>query len=175
MIKLRPYQEECIKKSLEALQKLKRVAVSLPVGSGKTFIFSNLIQQIPAPNHIATKTLVLAHRQELLFQAYKTLNRNFPSLKLGLAIGRKIPDSDTDVIIGSSCTLGRLNSKTLQMLNPLFFKAIVIDEAHHASAITYKRILEYMGAMNQDTHIKLWGCSATLRRHDGIALFPTFV
>lgn len=41
---LRDYQEECIKTSIEKfkLQGIKRQAVSLPVGAGKTVIFFNL-------------------------------------------------------------------------------------------------------------------------------------
>jgi ATP-dependent helicase IRC3 len=71
---LRDYQKECIKKSLEAWNSgLKRIAVSLPVGSGKTVIFSNLIPHVG-------KTMVLAHRKELLIQAFKQIQTNCPGL-----------------------------------------------------------------------------------------------
>ena len=61
--KLREYQQECIDASLHAFREgVRRQVVSLPVGSGKTVVFSRLIPLITAPNATATKCLVLAHR-----------------------------------------------------------------------------------------------------------------
>jgi ATP-dependent helicase IRC3 len=51
---------------------------------------------------------------------------------------------------------------------------IVIDEAHHASATTYTRILDYFGARDPSSHVMVWGCSATVRRHDGVSLGDVF-
>lgn len=71
-ISLRPYQSACIKESLQAFgNDIKRQLVSLPVASGKSYIFAKIIQQLPVPKQVpsATKVLVLAHREELLDQA----------------------------------------------------------------------------------------------------------
>lgn len=70
--------------------------------------------------------------------------------------------------------LGRKESKRLSVYNPEEFKCIIIDEAHHSSADTYQRVLKHMTAMDENSKVKVWGCSATLRRHDGISLKPTF-
>lgn len=81
--KLRPYQEECIKECIRSLDKgIKRQVVSLPVGSGKTEIFAHIIGLVPTPKEVpqAKKTLVLAHREELLDQAWKTIRRVQPNL-----------------------------------------------------------------------------------------------
>ena len=70
---LRPYQKECLEASVSSFKKgVKSQAVSLPVGSGKTIVFAELITRIqpPATRNQATKTLVLAHRDELLEQAF---------------------------------------------------------------------------------------------------------
>ena len=77
-------------------------------------------------------------------------------------------------IINSTSGLGRLNSKRLEKYNCKDFKAIIIDEAHHATSTTYQRILEHFNVYDKDSTIYVWGCSATLRRHDGLALSPTF-
>ncbi len=67
---LRPYQQACIEHTLELFrQGVRRVAVSLPVGSGKTVVFAHLLPRIPAAASGGTKVLVLAHRAELLEQA----------------------------------------------------------------------------------------------------------
>ena len=76
---LRPYQQECIDKCITALkQGIKKQVVSLPVGSGKTVIFSNLLSHVPSPaiRPRATKTLVLAHREELIEQARNGTSEN---------------------------------------------------------------------------------------------------
>lgn len=78
---LRDYQKECILACLNSWKDgLNRVVVSLPVGSGKTVIFSELIKHIPEPKPGASKVLVLAHREELLLQARNQLLRHSPNL-----------------------------------------------------------------------------------------------
>ena len=175
---LRPYQKECIQKSIEAFQSLQRICVSLPVGSGKTVIFSNLIQAIPKPQTkpLANKVLVLAHRKELLYQAYHQIQKFNPSLKISMDQGSLKTDKNADVICGSIQTLGREDSRRMdEMYQPDLFKAVIIDESHHAAASTYQRILNRLGVYEDEgKHIKVWGCSATLRRHDGMSLQPTF-
>ena len=85
---LRSYQEECIKETIKAYESgLNRVCVSLPVGSGKTVLvinkvtFAHLIPRIPGSDQ-RKKTLVLAHRKELLTQAYNVIKRFSPELVL---------------------------------------------------------------------------------------------
>jgi ATP-dependent helicase IRC3 len=53
---------------------IRRQAVSLPVGSGKTVILCNLIKQLPGQG----KTLILAHREELLQQAVNQCAKFLP-------------------------------------------------------------------------------------------------
>ena len=53
------------------------------------------------------------------------------------------PDVASDIIIASVNTLGRQNSKRLEFYNPSDFKCIVIDEAHHAAAQSYGRIIDH--------------------------------
>jgi hypothetical protein len=80
--KLRPYQFDCVETVLDAFQNRQRVAVTLPVGSGKTVIFSEIIGRMPNPSNGANRTLVLAHRQELLEQARSKIENAFPTLRV---------------------------------------------------------------------------------------------
>lgn len=50
----------------------------------------------------------------------------------------------------------------------------MIDEAHHAVASTYMNILDYFGVDEPNSNILVWGCSATVRRHDGLSLSDVF-
>ncbi|CAG8553911.1 18514_t:CDS:10 [Dentiscutata erythropus] len=148
---LRPYQRECIETCLHKFlkEKVNRQIVSLPVGSGKTVIFSNLIHRIPSPMHGAEKILVLAHREELLDQAYKQIKK-YSNLTAEIDQGERTATGNANVVIGSVQTLGRTGSARIEKYDPSQFKAIVIDEAHHAAASTY------------------------LRRYDGLALDGIF-
>ena len=62
-VTLRPYQQEAIDAVLAARRSgVRRMVVSLPTGAGKTVIFSELARLAQR------QVLVLAHREELLFQ-----------------------------------------------------------------------------------------------------------
>ncbi|KAJ2484124.1 DEAD DEAH box helicase [Coemansia sp. RSA 2320] len=168
---LRPYQQECIDKCLASLQAgVRRQAVSLPVGSGKTVIFSRLIQQIPATRAGATKTLVLAHREELLVQAARQIQAAAPQLTVTIDQGTRQANVAADVVVGSVATLGRAGGARLQRHEAQRFKCIIIDEAHHAAAESYGRVLAHFAAAEP----VVWGCSATLQRHDGLGLAGVF-
>ena len=76
-------------------------------------------------------------------------------------------------------TLGRRDEKSgvcerLERFNPNDFKCIIIDEAHHSAAPSYRRILDHFKALSPESHILVWGCSATLRRNDNLALGDLF-
>ena len=78
-IQLRPYQEESITSVLTSLsQGARRLGLSLATGSGKTVIFSHLIDRVPPPTPEATQTLVLAHRRELVEQAARHVRQLYP-------------------------------------------------------------------------------------------------
>ncbi|KAG0241495.1 P-loop containing nucleoside triphosphate hydrolase protein [Mortierella sp. GBAus27b] len=174
-IQLRPYQQECIDTCLENLEKgITRQIVSLPVGSGKTVIFSHLMKKVKPPFPGANKTLVLAHRQELLEQTQNHVLRTGTGLTVSIDQGKRQADMTADVIVASVATLGRAGTLRLLKYNPQEFKCIIIDEAHHAAAESYGRVLEHFGAHVPETHIFVYGCSATVRRHDGIKLGGAF-
>eukprot|EP01118_Nematostelium_gracile_P002087 TRINITY_DN1221_c0_g1_i2.p1 TRINITY_DN1221_c0_g1~~TRINITY_DN1221_c0_g1_i2.p1 ORF type:complete len:157 (+),score=43.80 TRINITY_DN1221_c0_g1_i2:550-1020(+) len=87
---LRDYQQKCIEECLHAISKgVKRQVVSLPVGSGKTVIFANLINKIPVPEDFpeAKKVLVLAHREELIEQAKRAIELSNPKLIVDIEKG----------------------------------------------------------------------------------------
>lgn len=173
---LRPYQQECIDQCLQALEDgITRQVVSLPVGSGKTVILSNLIKRLgPPKDPRRTRILVCAHREELLHQASRQIQHYCPDLRVDLEKGRHRADPLADVVIASVPTLGRSGSTRLERFDPTAFRCIIIDEAHHASASSYLRILQHFQATCPGQGPFVWGCSATVRRHDGIRLNGVF-
>lgn len=77
---------------------------------------------------------------------------------------------DADVVVASVPTLGRASSTRILQFDPNQFKCIVIDEAHHSVADSYLRIANHFKVFDADSHIKLFGCSATVHRTDFMGL-----
>jgi superfamily II DNA or RNA helicase len=73
-----------------------------------------------------------------------------------------------DITIASVQSL--IRTERLAKFNPEWAKLILIDEAHHAAAPTYLKILEHFGAQTKDSRAVVVGVSATLSRLDGLKL-----
>ena len=172
----RPYQSEC----LDALgaSGAHRNLLILPTGSGKTYIFSRYSAQIPG------RTLMISHRREIIHQTAKTVEQ-VTGIHPGIVMGKE-NEVAADTIVASIQTLSR-RSRLLQL--PEDVELIVIDEAHHIAADTYKRLLYRYGLIDKFTcginnakgitpvfseDRKLLGVTATPNRTDEIALDPFF-
>ena len=145
-MKLRLYQEEC----LSALSKsdAPRMMCVLPTGAGKTVIFAS-----HAIRH-GYKTLVLAHRRELIDQTVATFQKVDSAIDVGVVMAER-NETDNQITVASVQTLSR-NDRLGKM--PTDYDLIVIDEAHHTTALSYLRILHRFGLihMEQDlSHIPL--------------------
>lgn len=162
-MQLRKYQVEALDAIDDALEKgVRRPLVVLPTGGGKTVVFAQL------PKRHDGKMLVLAHRQELLTQAQEKIRWANPDLSVEIEQGQNVADMKSDVVVASTATLGRANSSRLEKFHPHQFATIVIDEAHHAAAPSYKRILDYF-----KPNLQL-GVTATPQRGDKTRLTDVF-
>ncbi|OLL24253.1 putative mitochondrial ATP-dependent helicase irc3 [Neolecta irregularis DAH-3] len=168
-VKLRPYQEECIEACLSHMEEgKKRLAISLATGSGKTVIFTSLIQRVPSPSKDATRTLILVHRSELAQQAARHCKSMYPDSTVEIEMGNHLASGFADITIASVQSL--ISKNRMEKFDPKRIKLILIDEAHHAAAPSYLKILDYFGAGSSDTNTYVVGFSATLSRLDGLKL-----
>lgn len=170
-IQLRPYQEESITSVLTNLaQGSRRLGLSLATGSGKTVIFSHLIDRVPAPKPEATRTLVLAHRRELVEQAARHVGQLYPHKSVEIEMGNQHATGTADITVASVQSI--TSGERLQKYDPATFKLILVDEAHHIAARTYLAVLEHFNLRekNAKTHTALVGVSATFSRADGLSL-----
>jgi superfamily II DNA or RNA helicase len=71
-MKLRYYQEDAIANVEKALSRVRSTLVQLPTGCGKTVVFNDLAYRYAQSMR---RTLILAHREELIFQAATALER----------------------------------------------------------------------------------------------------
>ncbi|KAH9837204.1 P-loop containing nucleoside triphosphate hydrolase protein [Rhodofomes roseus] len=184
---LRPYQEASIDACLKALKSgTSRIGVSLPTGSGKTTVFISLLSRIDPPpeNPDARRALVVVNSVELARQAAAQAERLHPEWKVEIEQGVNYHASgEADLTVATYQTL--LREHRLAKFNPTGLKAIIVDEAHHAAAPSYLRILSHFhpairhpdeGFQPPDFKhsIAILGFSATFSRHDGLALGSVF-
>ncbi|MBN1695963.1 MAG: DEAD/DEAH box helicase [Spirochaetales bacterium] len=170
-VTLRDYQKECLDTILARYkQGVRKQLVCLPTGTGKTVVFASF----PDFFRMKKKMLVLAHREELLDQAKEKIARANPELAVEVEQAGRTADPGCDVVVASVPTLGRKGSGRLGRFDPDEFYLIVVDEAHHAVASTYRRIFERLGLMEKETKKLLVGFTATPKRGDGAGLDKVF-
>lgn len=151
MQSLRPYQIECKRTINEAFASNRRVLAVLATGLGKTTIAADLARD-------AASTLFIAHRKELIEQAYARLLDH-----TGRAVGIEMASKHSH---GESIVVGSVQSLLSRVLAPP--ELIIVDEAHHAVSATYQTVLErFPGA-------KILGLTATPDRTDGRPLEEVF-
>jgi len=168
---LRDYQQECLKTILYRYKTgVRRQLVCLPTGTGKTVIFASF----PKFFRMKRRMLVLAHREELLEQAREKIIRANPHLSVEVEQAARSAGSTCDVVVGSVQTLGRQSSSRIRRIAPDEFYLVVVDEAHHAIAPTYRRVLKWLGVMEPGTRKLLVGFTATPKRGDGQGLDRVF-
>lgn len=153
---LRPYQNEAVNAiQAEWSQGNKKTILVLPTGTGKTVVFSKVVEE---ETKTGDKALIIAHRGELLDQAAAKL-KDVSGLDSALEKAESTAvGSPKNVTIASVQTLSQ--EKRLMAYPRDYFKTIVVDEVHHAMSDTYQRILNYFDSA------KVLGVTATPDRAD---------
>lgn len=122
-------------------------------GTGKTYASAFAMRELGFQ-----KVLFLVHRNQIAKQAIKSYRKVFGGqVSMGMVTG-KYQEYDKDYVFATIQTLSK--DETLQRYSKTRFDAIVIDEAHHSAANSYKKVLEYFQP-------KLWlGMTATPDKRD---------
>lgn len=131
---LRPYQEECVDSVLNNWKEYQKVLAVLPTGAGKTIIFSKVTER-----SLPGRTLILAHREELIEQAVSKI-KSTTGISAQVEKAERKAGRNADVVVASVQTL---QGDRLEGWPQDHFSRIVVDEAHHALSDTYRRILEH--------------------------------
>lgn len=173
---LRPYQDKGLGDIRAALaQKFRAPLYVLPTGGGKTVTYAAMAQGAAAKGNTV---LILEHRKELIKQASMALaalgvrHRIIAPPKIIDKIrkahvakfGWPMIDQAANVAVASVQTLAR-RMDWLALFNP---RIIIIDEAHHAVAGTWARVIKAC------PKAVLIGVTATPCRHDGKGLGDVF-
>ncbi len=136
---LRPYQQKAKKEIFESWDEVDNVMLQMPTGTGKTRLFTSIISDInnySIQRKEPVKILIVAHRTELIDQIDESLDRyHVPHNVIG---GRKKRNYRYPVIVASIQTI--THPKNLNDAEKLNVQFVIIDEAHHALATTYKKL-----------------------------------
>lgn len=156
MISLRSYQSE----ALDALDKaqargVRRPLVVHPTGAGKTVTFSHLISRRPG------RSIVLVHRDELVGQTVEKMAMIAPEISVGVVKAER-DEHDRQVVVASIQTA--YQPKRMERLRG--FNTVVVDEAHHASAPSWMKVLTHLGSFDADGPFTV-GFTATPERDQG--------
>ena len=136
---LRPNQIEAKAKIFDAWSKYDSVMLQMPTGTGKTYLFTSLINDIINTYKLAHKNikiLIVVHRTELLDQISATLNKF--GIAHGFIQGAREQYLWKRVQVGSIMSL--LTDKNYYNVCRQKFDYIIVDEAHHSLADTYIRL-----------------------------------
>ena len=166
---LRPYQSACLDQIGDRFNSHQSTIAVLATGLGKTVIFSHLANRMDQ-----RKVMILAHREELVTQAAGKI-RQICGEEPGIEMGAMRSDHHTNmynrshVIVGSVQTLSR--DRRRAKFCPADFGLLVIDEAHHATGDSYRKVIDHFCSFS---HCKLLGVTATPNRADELALGAVF-
>lgn len=156
MTTLRDYQERAVEAVFREWGSGRhRTLLVQATGTGKTVVFGEVVRRVAEGGG---RSLVIAHRGELLDQAADKISR-----MTGLTCSVERADQTSvgtwnRVTVGSVQTLMR--EDRLRRLPPDRFACVVVDEAHHAVSDSYRRVLDHFSGA------EVLGVTATADRAD---------
>ena len=167
---LRPYQTDAVSNVRDAWKDHRSVLIVLPTGTGKTIVFSHIAGSVRG------RVMVIAHREELISQAaqkIKAITGDEADVEMGDFWASEGVFNRSRVVVSSVQTqnAGGGGDGRMSRFAPEQFDLLIIDEAHHATAPTYRRLIDHY---RQNPDLKVLGVTATPDRADEEALGQVF-
>jgi len=155
---LRDHQTDALKQLQELRDQGRTITlITHATGTGKTHI------AIADAKRMGLRTLYLAHRKTLVTQTQNRFTEMWP--EADSAIYRKNEGKPNAHVVLSTV---QSISKSLEAFDEREFGYIIIDESHHASAESYRKVIGYFRTKF------ILGLTATPERHDGQSLIEIF-
>lgn len=163
-MRLRPRQKTFVERSVAALASRGNTLGVAPTGAGKTIMLSAVTGKMIGDG---AKACVLAHRDELTAQNRAKFQRVVPEASTSV-IDATEKSWGGDVTFAMVPTLSRAQN----LADMPGLDLLVIDEAHHAVADSYRRIIDRVRDANPDARV--FGVTATPTRGDRKGLREVF-
>ena len=149
--------------ALEKLENLRqknqtKALIIAATGSGKTYLSTFDVR-----NFKAKKMLFLVHRENILIDAKQSFENIILDKTFGLFTGNK-KEKECDYLFSTIQTMGLYVNE----FKKDEFDYIIIDEAHHSTSASYKKIIDYFKPKF------LLGLTATSNRMDGNSIYEIF-
>ena len=155
---LKEHQQEALSKLKEMRERKETIALLYhATGTGKT------VTAVTDAKRMGGRTLYIAHTKDLITQTADTFGMIWPEAEVGLFVEGK--REITAQVVCASVQSVALN---MDLFLPDTFDYIIVDEAHHASAETYRKVLAYF------TPRFTLGLTATPERSDGTNILELF-
>lgn len=150
-----------------ALKELNRIRVMgatkalvcSAAGSGKTYLAA-----FDVLNFNPKRMLYVVHEGSILMKTFDTFQRVISNEHSFGIFNSDYKEFDADYVFSTNITM----NNSLELFEPRSFDYVIIDECHHATAQTYKRIIDYLEPEF------LLGITATPERMDGDDVFSLF-
>ena len=152
------------RKALKELNRIRvmgagKALVCSAAGSGKTFLAA-----FDVLNFNPRRLLYIVHEGSILMKSVETFERVFGADRTYGVYNAEYKDFDAEFVFSTNVTM----ANSLELFETHTFDYIIIDEAHHAAAETYRKILDYFEPQF------LLGITATPERMDGEDVFALF-
>lgn len=131
-----------------------------PTGAGKTVEILAFVRA--ATLRWGWRTIVIEPTKGLVKQTKKRADDFIPEIRSGVIVAGRSETAGVDLVISTAASL---HKKRLAKIESSAFDLIMIDEAHHGSADSYKRILEHFAPATL-----IIGFTATYLRGDGVSV-----
>jgi len=171
---LRDFQQRAVEAIISRLDSDRRTLLVMATGLGKTVVFGEIIRRF-LHDHPHERVMVLAHREELVMQARKTIEM-ISGYAVAIEMGEQRSDESAwrkeSVVVSTVQTqcAGRNERKRMQRFDAERFGLVIIDEAHHAVSGSYRQTIDHYGKGG----LRLLGVTATPDRHDRVGLLDLF-
>ena len=165
-----PHQKQILDK-LSAIREggINRNLIVAATGTGKTVISAFDYKVFTEQTVGEHRLLFIAHRQEILKQSQRTYRSVLQDANFGdVWVGDSRPVKGIDHLFISIQTFNSKYDSVFRNLPDNYYDYIVIDEAHHLVADSYRTVL------NKFAPQLLIGLTATPERMDGVSLLPDF-
>lgn len=146
---------------------VKRNLVVAATGTGKTVVSAFDYKLFSEANR--NRLLFVAHRQEILVQSRNAYRSVLMDANFGdVWVGQYKPVGGIDHLFVSVQTFNSKYDEIFSNLPQNYYDYIVIDEVHHSTANSYRKVLEHFSPK------LLIGLTATPERMDGVSFLPDF-